>query len=173
MTTRKARLFWPILSILFFTDCGTKQLAEEHLSTTYMPYDVVGDVVRFSLAYNPGAAFGISLFGPMSRWALVAITIGIMLLLARLYRETQPHEKGQTMALALIFGGAIGNLIDRVRSPQGVVDFIDVGVGAYRWWTFNIADVGITLGALMLAWALWRREQEGVAAEPQVAETSQ
>lgn len=159
--TPKSRLFWPILSVLFFTDCGTKQLAEEHLSyTTYAPYDVVGDVVRFSLAYNPGAAFGISLFGPLSRWALVAITLGIMLLLARLYRETRPHEVRQTLALALIFGGAIGNLIDRVRSPQGVVDFIDVGVGAYRWWTFNIADVGITMGALLLAWALWTREQE-------------
>ena len=156
-TTPKSRLFWPILSILFFTDCGTKQLAEEHLSATYAPYDVVGDVIRFSLAYNPGAAFGISV---LSRWALIAITIGIMLLLARLYRETRPHEVRQTMALALIFGGAIGNLIDRVRSPQGVVDFIDVGVGAYRWWTFNVADVGITLGALLLGWALWSRVEE-------------
>jgi signal peptidase II len=77
------------------------------------------------------------------------------------------------MALALIFGGAIGNLIDRVRSPQGVVDFIDVGVGAYRWWTFNIADVGITLGALLLGWALWSRVEEDERSQRPAADGAQ
>ena len=55
-------------------------------------------------------------------------------------------------------GGAIGNLIDRIRSPAGVVDFIDVGVGDLRWPTFNVADMAVSVGAFLLAWVLWGEE---------------
>jgi hypothetical protein len=67
-----------------------------------------------------------------------------------MYRATPPDRRIEVMALALISGGAIGNLIDRIRAGQ-VVDFIDVGIGATRFWTFNIADAGITVGAVLLA----------------------
>jgi signal peptidase II len=52
----------------------------------------------------------------------------------------------------------VGNLIDRVRSTRGVVDFIDIGIGNTRFWTFNIADAAITIGAILLAVTLWRTE---------------
>jgi signal peptidase II len=52
----------------------------------------------------------------------------------------------------------VGNLIDRVRSGRGVVDFIDIGVGNTRFWTFNVADSAITIGAILLAVTLWRAE---------------
>ncbi|HEX7024749.1 MAG TPA: signal peptidase II, partial [Gemmatimonadales bacterium] len=65
----------------------------------------------------------------------------------------------RAVALALVAGGAMGNLLDRVRSPLGVVDFIDVGIGDTRFWTFNLADLGVTAGALLLAAVLWRDDK--------------
>jgi signal peptidase II len=64
------------------------------------------------------------------------------------------------VALALVAGGALGNLLDRLRSARGVVDFIDIGVGSYRLWTFNIADLGVTAGGVLLAVLLLRRSNE-------------
>jgi signal peptidase II len=60
----------------------------------------------------------------------------------------------------MITGGAIGNLADRLRSPRGVVDFIDMGLGDYRFWTFNVADVGVTIGASLLLYTLLRRSRQ-------------
>ena len=69
------------------------------------------------------------------------------------------------VALGLAFGGAAGNLVDRFRSPQGVIDFIDIGLGEVRFWTFNLADSAVTVGALVLAWSLSREERESAAAK--------
>jgi signal peptidase II len=69
------------------------------------------------------------------------------------------------LAIALVTSGAIGNLIDRLRSSQGVVDFIDVGIGERRWPTFNVADMAVSSGAFLLAWVLWREEREAEEAE--------
>ena len=55
--------------------------------------------------------------------------------------------------------GALGNLIDRVRGPQGVVDFIDIGIGDMRWPTFNVADMAVSTGAILLAYVLWHEEK--------------
>ena len=66
---------------------------------------------------------------------------------------------GTGAALGLIIGGALGNLTDRLRSPRGVVDFIDMGLGDYRFWTFNVADVGVTAGAALLLYLLLRRSR--------------
>jgi signal peptidase II len=76
------------------------------------------------------------------------------------------------VALAMVCAGALGNVIDRVRNPLGVVDFVDVGVGSLRWPTFNVADSAITVGAIALAVSLWlegrhqERAKEAQAAEP-------
>lgn len=142
-----------------------------------MPYHVLGDVLRFTLAYNPGAAFSMSL-GPYSRYIFGAFALVALVVLWRLYRMTgrgvRAGDRLRVFALGLAWGGAAGNLIDRFRSPQGVVDFIDVGVGDVRFWTFNLADSAVTVGAILLAWSLSREEQataalaaagEGAAAE--------
>jgi signal peptidase II len=63
---------------------------------------------------------------------------------------------GQRVALGLILGGAAGNLVSRMASARGVVDFIDVGWGAARFYLFNVADVGVCVGAGLLALVLWR-----------------
>jgi len=71
------------------------------------------------------------------------------------------------LALGLAWGGAAGNLIDRFLQRDGirngVVDFIDIGIGDVRFWTFNVADSAVTVGALMLAWVLWREDRRALA----------
>ena len=150
---KKARLFWPLLLGLLLADCSTKRIAEESLQL-HRPTEVMGDVVRFTLAYNPGAAFGIDV-GPASRVVFIILTVVALVALLGMYRATPPSHRIQLAALALISGGALGNLYDRLRGAAGVVDFIDVGVGGARFWTFNVADAGITVGAILLALSLW------------------
>jgi signal peptidase II len=76
-----------------------------------------------------------------------------------MYWFTPAVDRLRLSAIALICGGAIGNLIDRVRSENGVVDFIDVGVDTIRWPIFNVADLAVTTGAIILALSLWKEEQ--------------
>ena len=135
----------------------TKHLAVTHLVPRHMPHQVVGDVLRFTLTYNPGAAFGMHV-GEASRWLFMALTVVILGFLARLYTTTPASERTLRLAVAAVMGGAIGNFIDRVRSPEGVVDFIDVGIGDARFWTFNVADMAVSVGAVLLVLSLWRYE---------------
>src|ERR1700693_6374591 len=132
MQIQKARTFWPVLLSLVALDCATKNLAVERLSPGHVPHPVVGELVRFTLAYNPDAAMGLSL-GPYSRIGFLLIA-AIMICGVGYYYMNAPRECGATdQALALMAGGATGNLIDRVRSSRGVVDFIDIGVGNARF----------------------------------------
>jgi signal peptidase II len=152
----KARRFWPLLLLLVIADCSTKRLAETHLAPSHVPHEVIGDYFQLTLAHNPGAAFSISV-GPMSRYVFSILAIVVLFVLWRLYRETASTDRWQSVALALIAGGALGNLLDRIRSARGVVDFIDIGVGSFRFWTFNLADVGVTVGGVLLAVLLLRQ----------------
>lgn len=169
MLTKKAKAFWPLLLLLIFADCTTKRLAEEHLVPEHVPHPVVGDVVRFTLAYNPDAAFSFSL-GQHSRIGFTVLALGVLIALGSVYRSTAAQDRMQAAALALVAGGAIGNVMDRFRTPggtyRGVVDFIDIGVGGWRFWTFNLADVGVTCGAVLLALLLLRRREGASQVEP-------
>ena len=153
MKRGKARIFWPLLLGLLLADCGTKRIAEESLAL-HTPQEVLGDVVRFTLAYNPGAAFGMDV-GEASRAVFIALALVALVVLVLMYRSTPADQRVQIAALALITGGALGNLLDRLREAGAVVDFIDVGLGGVRFWTFNLADAGITIGALLLALSMW------------------
>ena len=154
-----ASLFWPILFVVAIVDVITKAAAERLLLPRGIPHEVVGNTLRFTLVYNPGAAFGLNL-GPQSRWIFAGLTLVALVILARLYRATRVGDTTRTVALALVCAGAIGNLFDRVRSFFGVVDFIDVGVGDARWPTFNVADMAVSVGAALLAWVLWQEDRE-------------
>ena len=150
----KARIFWPILALLVLADCTTKEVAVERLSPPHTSHEVLGSLLRLTLVYNPGTAFGVDLRPYLGGWARPVLIVGvlaILVFLTGLYRRTAPTARALTVALALVCGGALGNLLDRLRYSRGVVDFIDVGVGVHRFWTFNIADVAITMGALLLA----------------------
>lgn len=161
--SQKLRLFAPLFLVLLLTDCTTKELAETRLVVPYVPHEVMGDVVRFTLAYNPGASFGLTA-GEHTRVVLTLVGLVILAGLGWLLVQSSPADRLKVAALGMVMGGALGNLVDRWRSPHGVVDFIDIGVGATRFWTFNVADIGITVGALLLAWALWREDAAREAA---------
>ena len=152
--------FWPVLLGLLALDCTAKEIAVDQLSPAYVPHSVIGDVVRFTLAYNPEAAMGLSL-GEYSRFGFILLA-GVMLCgLVLYYRRLPAGNNGvTTVALALIGGGAAGNLLDRLRSSRGVVDFIDIGVGDVRFWTFNLADAGVFCGAMLLLLVLSRADSD-------------
>jgi signal peptidase II len=147
-------LFWSVLTVVVLADVITKAIAVYSLVPQRIPHELFGDTVRFTLVYNPGAAFGLHL-GAYSRWIFMVLTVGALFILGRLYRATRDGDLVRTLAISLVCAGAIGNLIDRIRSAQGVVDFIDVGVGDARWPTFNVADMAVSIGAFLLAWVLW------------------
>jgi signal peptidase II len=149
---QRANRFWTIFLAIVLVDVATKRLAVSAL-IPYVPKNVVDDILRFTLAYNSGGAMSLSL-GPSSRWWFTLLSIGTLFVLAYMYKHTSADDRLQLASLALICGGAVGNLIDRLRSPRGVVDFIDMGIGAHRFWTFNIADMGVTLGTATLTWIL-------------------
>jgi signal peptidase II len=157
-TAENSRIFWPVLIAIVAIDIVTKAIAVRALSPARVPHDFIGDWLRFTLVYNPGAAFGLHV-GEYSRWVFMALTIGALLILGRLYIAAAPSERARVTALAMVCGGAIGNLIDRIRSPLGVVDFLDVGVGDTRWPTFNVADIAVSLGAFVLAIVLWAEDR--------------
>jgi signal peptidase II len=158
----KARWFWPFVIALLVTDCATKRAVEQRLALGD-PQPVVGDVVRFTLSYNTNAAMGFQLGGDSRRLVLSALTIAALIALGFLYHRTRPSERLRVIGVALVAGGALGNLIDRIRSSAGVVDFIDVGVRNVRFWTFNVADMGITAGAILLLFALgWKKQGRGL-----------
>ena len=155
----KAAVFWPLVSLLVLADCTSKQVAVERLEPEHVPHEVIGEVVRFTLAYNQGASFSVSL-GEHSRWILAVLALAVLTVLMVQYRRAAPHDSTLALALAFIVAGASGNLLDRIRSPRGVVDFIDIGVGEMRFWTFNLADVAVFCGAVMLAHLLIRRDRD-------------
>ena len=148
--------FWGVVAIVVVLDRITKIVAESALAGDRI-IQVVGDVVQFRLVYNRGAAFGISI-GAYSRWFFLVVAIVAVWVLFRMWREAAAGDRLRTWAVSIVAGGAAGNAIDRVVSAPGVVDFIDVGIGALRWPTFNIADIAVSCGAVALALSLCRED---------------
>ena len=123
-----------------------------------VPHQVIGDWVQFTLVFNRGAAFGTTV-GDRSRWIFTILAAAILYVLVRMAIHSRPDESWKLAALGLVCGGAIGNLIDRLRWVHGVVDFIDVGVHAHRFWVFNVADSAVSVGAALLVLILWREDR--------------
>ena len=161
-SARNGRVFWTAVVAVIVLDVITKALAVRYLMPQHVPHSVIGEFVRFTLAFNPGAAFSMSL-GDNSRYIFGAFAVVALFILWRLYRTSAPGDTLRVLALGLACGGAAGNLIDRFRSSRGVVDFIDIGVGDVRFWTFNVADSAVTIGALLLAWSLSHEERDHTA----------
>ncbi len=166
------RVFWGTAAAVVVADLATKLLAEAWLAPT-RPVRLLGDSVQLRLVFNKCAAFGLCLGGETySRWIFFALALVALLVLRSMVLATRPGDRFRIVALALVCAGAVGNVIDRVRSARGVVDFVDVGIGSVRWPTFNVADSAITVGAIALAVSLWlegraqERAKEARAAQP-------
>jgi signal peptidase II len=146
---------WAAVAVVVL-DLITKLIAEATLLRT-PGIPVFGDWFQLRLVYNKGAAFGLHV-GPYSRWIFFTVALIAVFVLARMSRGSPVGDRFRQLALGLVAGGAVGNLIDRIRSPRGVVDFLDVGVGSLRWPTFNVADIAVSCGAIALAISLWRED---------------
>lgn len=153
----KLALFVGVVAGVVVLDLTTK-LAIQNSFHLYEQVNIVGEYLRFTFIYNPGAAFGIHL-GEHSRLIFLVLSVVALVALAGMYWVTPAADRARLGAIALVCGGAIGNLVDRIRSARGVVDFLDVGVGDLRWPVFNIADIAVTTGAIFLALSLWREDQ--------------
>lgn len=155
-------LFWPVVVAVVLVDLLTKGVAAYALTPAGFPHAFAGEWLRFTLVYNPGAAFGLH-FGAWSRGILLLLTGVVLRSVWRMYHATPDRDNGRVFALALLTAGATGNALTRVLSEDGVVDFLDVGIGAHRWPTFNVADVAVTLGAVLLFRRLWRDQSHTTA----------
>lgn len=125
------------------------QITKFYIKSTFAigeSLEIFGEFLRFTFVENPGMAFGIRLAG---RWFLTLFSLlASIVILVFLYRLR--HESMRLrLALALILGGAIGNLIDRFFYGK-VVDFIDFSVGTFHWPVFNIADMAVSTGMVMM-----------------------
>ena len=158
MATGKRSAFRTAALLILVLDIVTKYIAHTRM-LEHGVRAVLGQWVRLTLLYNPGAAFGLSL-GPYSRWLFIALTIAALFVLRTLYRATEAGDRVRATALGLVIGGALGNLVNRLWSTRGVVDWIDVGIGDHRWPSFNVADIGVSIGALLLALVFWRDERQ-------------
>ena len=156
-------LLWYCVSLVVVLLDQLSKFAAERLLELHVPRPVVAPVFDLMLTYNEGAAF--SLLGDAGGWQrwlfislAVAISAALIVWLARLGRR----DPLTSLALALVLGGAIGNLIDRVLRDGRVVDFLYFHYRSFHWPAFNLADSAICVGAVLLVVLTFRsppREQ--------------
>jgi signal peptidase II len=157
---RDALLFALCAALVVALDQLTKAVASSRLFLSE-PVPVLGDFVRLTLVHNTGAAFGLF---PGSRLPFIIVSLLAVAVVLFLFTREAYRGAPQRLLLGCILGGAIGNLVDRVRLGW-VVDFIDVGLGSARWPVFNVADSAVTVGVILLAWFLSRAARPAPDAE--------
>jgi len=128
----------------FLVDQICKILIVNTLTPFDPPMNVIGTVLRFKLTYNPFGVFSIS-FGPSALYYILSIIGVVFLTIVGLSLK----DRTSVVVFGVIIGGALGNIFDRVRLDY-VIDFIDMGFGNLRWFTYNCADAFITVGAIFL-----------------------
>jgi signal peptidase II len=142
-------------------DVVTKRWALDALYHTGASRELFG--VPLTLAFNRGIAFGLPL-PQAGRWIIIIATFVVLYVLVDLFRKAEAGDWVRLLAIQLVAAGALGNLIDRVRWDRGVVDFIGpIDLGFMHWPIFNIADMAITTGAVLLGISLWREESAAAA----------
>lgn len=116
--------------------------------------------LNFTLVYNTGAAFSfLAEMGGWQRWFFALLAMGVSIALTIWLKRLPPVWNSETLAINLILSGAVGNLIDRVLFGK-VTDFVDFYIGTWHYATFNVADMAISLGAvLIIYYELWGRKR--------------
>jgi len=143
---------WLTLSfIVIALDQLTKAIVI-HLLEPQVPHAVIPGLLNWTLAYNTGAAFSfLADQEGWQRWLFGVLAIGVSAMLTRWLAQTPRGEWRTALPLALVIGGALGNLIDRIRIGH-VTDFIQVYYHEWAFPSFNVADSAISVGAVLLLW---------------------
>ena len=163
LVRRELRPYLALAIITVFID----QLSKYIINVTFLPGEskqVLGDFIRFTFVHNQGGVFGITLG---SNWIYTILSLFAVIIIIVYFLKSSSQPKFTKTCLALVVGGALGNMVDRILHGQ-VIDFIDVdildieippfsflsfdfgGFSLYRWYIFNIADAAITLGLIGL-----------------------
>jgi len=136
---------------LIALDQWTKWLVEIHLPQ-HMAQPIIPGLLNLTHVRNTGVAFGLFASQGMSggSWLLTLLGLAALAAVAIYFWFASAHDRLLLVSLALVVGGAVGNLIDRMSSGA-VTDFIDVYVGSYHWPSFNVADSAISIGIVLMA----------------------
>jgi len=152
LSVRQGGTIWLLLSALII---GLDQLTKAivlNVLQPYIPQPVIPGLLNWTLAFNDGAAFSF-LAGEAGwqRWLFSGLAIVVSVVLARWLARTPRGDWRTALPLALVIGGALGNVIDRLRAGH-VTDFIQVYYRDWAFPSFNVADSAISVGAVLLVW---------------------
>lgn len=155
---------WLAILVIVF-DQLTKYLAVSNL-TFGEPVAVISNL-NWMLAYNYGAAFSfLADMGGWQRWFFVVLALIVSSVLLAWLSRLPKQLNAEVWGINLVLGGAIGNVIDRFLEGR-VTDFIDFYIGTWHYATFNVADIGITLGAgLLILSELWLKPRRDKQQQP-------
>ena len=155
----KYLLFSATAGLVVFLDQVTKY-AVTSIMGLHESFSVVAGFFDITYVRNPGAAFGfLAGAAPLFRSIFfLAVTIAAIALIIHYIRGSEEKEPLLIFSLSLILGGAVGNLIDRVRLGE-VIDFLDVYVSSFHWPAFNVADSAISVGAVLILVKMLRRQE--------------
>ena len=171
MRPAKILPFFLLTAVITVSDQITKKLILNKLVENES-LSVWGDLIYFRPVYNFGGAMGTSI-GPA--WLYTILTIAALILIAHYFIKTKTEATLGHLSLSLIFGGALGNLLDRFQYGK-VVDFIDIDfpdipfLNLYRWYTFNIADASISIGLVIFGIYILFIRDKGQDKKPIIAE---
>lgn len=157
---KSSQLRWLWLSwLVLIIDQTTKWIALRHLG--FNKPVVLTSFFNLTLEFNNGSAFGfLNMPGDWQRWLFSFIALSIIAIIFSWLKKLSADQRMLAIALSLILGGAVGNLVDRLFHGN-VVDFISWHIGQYYWPTFNMADSAVCLGAflLILGWGKHDKKQ--------------
>ena len=150
---------WIWISILVIVFDQLTKLLADHFLQYHQPVEVM-PMFNLTLMYNKGAAFSfLANAGGWQRWFFLILTSAVSIFIYLWIKKLKTHQVLQYTALALILGGAIGNLIDRAIYGH-IIDFLDVYLQQHHWPAFNIADSAITVGAFLLIYDTLKNPHE-------------
>lgn len=158
---------WLLIAIaggVLALDIWSKRWATANLADRD-PVRLIGDFLRFTYTRNSGVAFGLGAGVPFPYYLFSIVAV---LAIVWMFVSGRARDRWRQVALALILGGAVGNLIDRVTTGE-VVDFIEIGWGRFRWPVFNVADSAVTIGVILFGLGLTSRSPEPAAIDESAA----
>lgn len=148
-----------LAAVVALLDQATKYLVQKHI-ILFTGREVIPGFFNLVHTLNKGAAFGFlgDTGGNWQTYFFLAASALAVVIIANLLTKAHPKDTLLVTALGLILGGALGNMVDRIRSGE-VIDFLDFYVGSFHWPAFNVADIAITCGSLALIFSLYERKR--------------
>ncbi len=152
---KKNLIIFSIIIFIFFLDLITKNYA---LSSLIINHSIsINNFLNFTLAFNHGAAFSfLSDAGGWQRWFFIIFSLIVILIITYILVK---EKNSKYIAFSFVIGGAIGNLYDRILYGY-VIDFIEFHYNSFYWPIFNIADIAISIGIILLLYSMFAKESK-------------